>query len=80
MVYDLLVPFLQLLIQFQFMNNYGRDFLGHGLIETYMNPAFGMYESIKGHVDQALTELKAPPTQASQGFFTAHYLGMEPVT
>lgn len=53
------------------MNNHGRDFLGHGLIETYMNPAFGMYESIKGHVDQALTELKAPPTQASQGFFTA---------
>lgn len=54
-----------------FMNNNGRDFLGHGLIETYMNPAFGMYESIKGHVNQALAELKAPPTQASQGFFTA---------
>ena len=53
------------------MNNHGRDFLGHGLIETYMNPAFGMDESIKRHVDQALTELKAPPTQASQGFFTA---------
>lgn len=53
------------------MNNHGRDFLGHGLIETYMNPAFGMYSSIKGHVNQALTELKAPPIQASQGFFTA---------
>ena len=53
-----------------FMNNHGRDFLGHGLIETYMNPAFGMYESIKGYVDTALATLKAPPTQASQGFFT----------
>ena len=30
-----------------------------------------MFDSIKGHVDQALTDLKAPPTQASQGFFTA---------
>lgn len=53
------------------IDNNGRDFLGHGLIETYMNPAFGMFDSIKGHVDQALTDLKAPPTQASQGFFTA---------
>lgn len=53
-----------------FMDNHGRDFLGHGLIETYMNPAFEMHDNIKENVTTALTTLEAPPTQASQGFFT----------
>lgn len=52
-------------------NNHGRDFMGHGLLETYLNPAFTPYNSIKNHVNTALKELKAPPTQASTGFFTA---------
>lgn len=53
-----------------FADNYGRDFLGHGLMETYMNPAFSMKGSIKNYVNQALLDLKEPPVQASQGFFT----------
>lgn len=53
------------------ISNNGRDFLSHGLIETYMNPAFGMYESINKHINQALTDLIIPPAQANQGLFTA---------
>lgn len=54
-----------------FGNNAGRDFMGHGLIETYLNPAFGMYSTIKDDINQALNSLKAPNAQGGIGFFTA---------
>ncbi|MBF7691687.1 hypothetical protein [Acinetobacter pollinis] len=54
-----------------FGNNAGRDFMGHGLVETYLNPAFSMYSTIKDDITQALNSLKAPNAKGGIGFFTA---------
>jgi hypothetical protein len=52
-------------------NNAGRDIIGHSLIQTYLNPAFSMYSTIKDDITQALNSLQAPPKKGSSGFFTA---------
>ena len=46
------------------------DFLGHGLIEIYMNPAFATRGEIDASVNAKLSSLRAPPGAASLGFFT----------
>lgn len=53
-----------------FGNNHGRDLMGHGFTETYMNAAFPMLNDIKKHIHTALDTLVAPPAEASSGFFT----------
>ena len=46
------------------------DFLGHGLLEIYLNPSLPMLSRIRSHVTAAFTSLVAPNAQASPGFFT----------
>ncbi len=45
---------------------------GHGLLEIYLNPHFQVSKDIKKYIDEALTELIAPPAQATSGFFSAN--------
>ncbi|MBG6083153.1 hypothetical protein [Rubrivivax gelatinosus] len=47
------------------------DFLGHGLLEIYLNPSLYGAARIKSQVDQALASLVAPPALATSGFFSA---------
>lgn len=51
--------------------NGGTDFLGHGLLEIYVNPALTVSSSVRNLVTAALDGVIAPPVQASSGFFTA---------
>lgn len=51
--------------------NGGTDFLGHGLLEIYVNPALTVSSSVRNLVTAALDQVTAPPQQASSGFFTA---------
>jgi hypothetical protein len=44
---------------------------GHGLLEIYLHPGLAPFPRIKGHIDDALNTLVAPPRQATGGFFTA---------
>jgi hypothetical protein len=53
-----------------FGNNNGRDKLGHGLTETYLNPAFPMLNAFKQHVKTALNTLVKPTAQGNIGFFS----------
>jgi hypothetical protein len=49
----------------------GTDLLGHGLLEIYINQALEISKRVKAHIMDALDTLEAPPTTATQGFFTA---------
>lgn len=51
-------------------NNAGREFLGHSLIKTYLNPAFGMYSTIKDDITQALNSLEAAKHKGKSEFLT----------
>lgn len=46
------------------------DFLGHGLLEIYLNGSLDMLARITTHVENAFSTLEAPDVQASTGFFT----------
>ena len=48
----------------------GKDILGHGLLEIYVNPQLVVSDSVRGLVNQALSTVTAPPRQATSGFFT----------
>ncbi len=52
------------------LNGY-TDFLGHGLLEVYLNPALTPASRIRSAVDVSLDTLEAPPRRAASGFFTA---------
>ncbi len=47
------------------------DFLGHGLLEVYLNPSLPTAARVQAAVDAALAGLQAPPARAEPGFFTA---------
>lgn len=47
------------------------DFLGHGLIEIYINQKLEISRRVKSHINEALNNLETPPVEASSGFFTA---------
>jgi hypothetical protein len=47
------------------------DRLGHGLLEIYLHPGMAPFQRIKGHIDEALNTLEAPPRAGTGGFFTA---------
>lgn len=49
----------------------GKDILGHGLLEIYLNPQLGISSSVRNLVTAALEGVTAPPQQATSGFFTA---------
>lgn len=49
----------------------GKDFLGHSLLDIYVNPALSTSGSVRSHVSNALASVTLPPQQASSGFFTA---------
>ena len=51
--------------------NGGTDALGHGLLEIYLHPDLAPSQRIKGHIDDALNTLVAPPGEATGGLFTA---------
>lgn len=51
-------------------NNAGRDVMGHSLIKTYLNPAFGMYSTIKDDITQALNSLEAAKHKGKSEFLT----------
>ncbi len=51
--------------------NGGKDILGHGLIEIYINQGLDIANRVKTHINDALNTLVAPTATASQGFFTA---------
>ncbi|MBF7691544.1 hypothetical protein I2F30_12485, partial [Acinetobacter sp. SCC474] len=53
-----------------FGNNAGRDRIGHSLIKTYLNPAFGMYSTIKDDITQALNSLEAAKHKGKSEFLT----------
>jgi hypothetical protein len=48
-----------------------KDILGHGLLEIYINPGLPISQRVKGHIENALQTLIAPPAEATSGFFTA---------
>ncbi len=48
-----------------------KDWLGHGLLEIYINAQHTTAGRIKSHVEAALSSLVAPPARASDGIFTA---------
>lgn len=47
------------------------DFLGHGILEIYINQALGISQRVKNYINEALTTLVAPRAEATSGFFTA---------
>ncbi len=47
------------------------DFLGHGLLEIYLNPQIHISTSVKSYIDDALNSLAPPSVEASTGLFTA---------
>lgn len=51
-------------------NNYGRDFLGHGFVTTYLNEELILRSKIFSHIDAALNSLESPEALATSGFFT----------
>ncbi|WP_240154269.1 hypothetical protein [Comamonas sp. Tr-654] len=50
--------------------NGGKDLLGHGLLEIYINPGLEISNRVKSHITTALSTLVAPPARATSGFFT----------
>ncbi len=48
-----------------------KDFMGHGLLEIYLNPTLTTASHLKTEVAQALNSLVAPPVLAAAGFLTA---------
>jgi len=47
------------------------DFLGHGLIEIYLNNELSTFTPINNYIKYALEDLQAPPKEAATGFLTA---------
>lgn len=52
-----------------FGNNFGRDAMGHGFLETYSNKNFPMYEALDSEVNKLFNTLKAPAKITETGFF-----------
>lgn len=52
-------------------SNGKKDALGHGLFEIYINQSLDISQSVRGHIDEALDTLVAPPAAALSGFFSA---------
>lgn len=48
----------------------GKDILGHGLLQIYINQSLPISTRVKSQINTALATLIAPPAQASAGFFT----------
>ncbi|KVP96938.1 hypothetical protein WJ97_14045 [Burkholderia ubonensis] len=48
-----------------------KDFLGHGLLEIYLNPSLTTSSRLKAEVGTALSSLVAPPAAAATGFISA---------
>ncbi|WP_023602974.1 hypothetical protein [Aliivibrio logei] len=48
-----------------------KDFLGHGLLEIYMNPNLQISTTVKDYIDDGLNSLEPPSVEASTGLFTA---------